>query len=84
MAMLERTSALRRQWGFRWRKTGVFVRRAAAADDISFVKGLLAQAARLELGGMAVTGTAEALAAYEETARVADASGLFLVVCETQ
>ncbi|HJU31977.1 MAG TPA: UDP-2,3-diacylglucosamine diphosphatase LpxI, partial [Hyphomicrobiaceae bacterium] len=82
LAMLERTSALRRQWGLRWRKAGVFVRRADAADDVSLVSGLLAQAARLELGGMAVAGTAEALAAYEEAGRIADGLGLFLVVCE--
>ena len=31
--MLERAAALRRQWGLRWRKVGVFVRRAADADE---------------------------------------------------
>ena len=31
-AMLERAAALRRQWGLRWRKVGVFVRRATDAD----------------------------------------------------
>jgi hypothetical protein len=42
----------------------------------------LKQAAAQGLAGIAVTGPAEALAAYEGAARLADASGLFLVVCE--
>ena len=62
-AMLERAAALRRQWGLRWRKVGVFVRRAADADEYgSALAALFAQAAAQELAGIAVTGPARALA----------------------
>ena len=82
-AMLERAAALRRQWGLRWRKVGVFVRRAAdAEEDGSVLAALFAQAASQELAGIAVTGPAHALGPYEDAARLADDLGLFLVLCE--
>jgi DUF1009 family protein len=82
IAMLERAAALR-QWGLRWRKVGVLVRRAADADkERSVLEALFAQAAAQELAGIAVTGPADSFAAYEEAARVADDHGLFLVLCE--
>jgi UDP-2,3-diacylglucosamine hydrolase len=83
-AMLERTAALRRQWGLRWRKVGVLVRRAEGAGDgeRGVLGSLFAQAAAQELAGIAVTGAAAALAPYEELGRLADDLGLFLVLCE--
>jgi len=81
-AMLERAAALR-QWGLRWRKVGVLVRRAEETSmEASALGALLAQAAAQELAGIAVTGPAEALAPYEAAARLADNHGLFLVLCE--
>jgi DUF1009 family protein len=81
-AVLERAARLR-QWGLRWRKVGVFVRRAeAGGGDAGALAGLLSQAAAQELAGVAVTGTPDALAPYEEAARLADDLGLFLVLCE--
>jgi DUF1009 family protein len=81
-AMLERAAALR-QWGLRWRKVGVMVRRAEDADkERGAIEALFAQAASQELAGIAVTGPAHTLAAYEEAARLADDYGLFLVLCE--
>ena len=80
--MLERAAALR-QWGLRWRKVGVLVRRAEeASTEAGALEALLAQAAAQELAGIAVTGPADALAPYEEAARLADDHGLFLVLCE--
>ena len=83
-AMLERAAALRRQWGLRWRKVGVFVRRAADARTRTGARSaaLFAQAASQELAGIAVTGPAHALGAYEDAGRLADDLGLFLVLCE--
>jgi len=82
-AMLERAAALRRQWGLRWRKVGVFVRRVAdAEEDGSVQAALFAQAASQELAGIAVTGPAHALGPYEDAGRLADDLGLFLVLCE--
>jgi UDP-2,3-diacylglucosamine hydrolase len=82
-AMLERAAALRRQWGLRWRKVGVFVRRAADEnEDAGALAALFAQAASQELAGIAVTGPAHALAAYEDAGPLADDLGLFLVLCE--
>jgi UDP-2,3-diacylglucosamine hydrolase len=82
-AMLERSAALRRQWGLRWRNVGVFVRRAAdAREDRSALGALFAQAASQELAGIAVTGPAHALGLYEDAGRLADDLGLFLVLCE--
>jgi len=81
-AMLERAAALR-QWGLRWHKVGVLVRRAEETSmEASALGALLAQAAAQELAGIAVTGPAEALAPYEAAARLADNHGLFLVLCE--
>jgi lipid-A-disaccharide synthase len=82
MAMLERAAALR-QWGLRWHKVGVLVRRAEdASQERKALEALLAQAASQDLAGIAVTGTADALAPYEDAARRADDHGLFLVLCE--
>jgi DUF1009 family protein len=82
-AMLERAATLRRQWGLRWRKVGVFVRRVAdAREDGSVLATLFAQAASQELAGIAVTGPAHALGPYEDAGRLADDLGLFLVLCE--
>jgi DUF1009 family protein len=82
-AVLERAARLR-QWGLRWRKVGVFVRRAeAGGGDAGAIAGLFSQAAAQELAGIAVTGTSDALAPYEEAARLADDLGLFLVLCES-
>lgn len=81
-AMLERAAKLR-QWGLRWRKVGVLVRRA---DDglaqAGALEALLAQAASQELAGIAIAGPADALASYEAAARLADNHGVFLVLCE--
>ena len=83
VAMLGRAAALR-QWGLRWHKVGVLVRRAEETNKEGGVLGaLLAQAASQELAGIAVTGPADALAPYEEAARLADDHGLFLVLCDT-
>jgi DUF1009 family protein len=83
-AMLERAAALRRQWGLRWRKVGVFVRRAADTDHYgSALAALFELASSQELAGIAVTGPAHALGAYEDAGRLADDLGLFLVLCET-
>jgi DUF1009 family protein len=83
IAMLERAAALR-QWGLRWHKVGVLVRRAEeTSKEGSALEALLAQAASQELAGVAVTGPADALAPYEEAARLADDHGLFLVLCDT-
>jgi UDP-2,3-diacylglucosamine hydrolase len=82
-AMLERAAGLRRQWGLRWRKVGVFVRRVGdATEDGSALKALLAQAAAQELAGIAVTGKAQALAPYEDAGPLADDLSLFLVLCD--
>lgn len=80
--MLERAAALR-QWGLRWRKVGVLVRRAeGAGKEAGALEAQLAQAALQELAGIAVTGPADALAPYEGAGRLADDHGLFLVLCE--
>jgi DUF1009 family protein len=83
-AMLQRAAASRRQWGLRWRRAGVLVRRAEAHDAVeeALLKSLLAQAAALELAGIAVTGEPAALAAVEAMGRLADDLGLFLVLAE--
>ena len=81
-AMLERAAALRRQWGLRWRKAGAFVRRAEAGEDGKGLAALLSRVAAQELAGIALTGTAQALSAYEDAGRLADDLGLFLVLCE--
>jgi DUF1009 family protein len=82
LALLGRVRALR-QWGLRWRKAGVMVRRADAPDgDSSTLEAILAEAAAQELAGLAVVGQPHALAPCEEAARLADDLGLFLVLCE--
>ena len=81
--MLERAAALRRQWGLRWRKAGAFVRRAEAREDANGFAALLSRVAAQELAGIALTGPAVALAAYEDAGRLADDLGLFLVLCDT-
>jgi DUF1009 family protein len=81
-AMLERAGKLR-QWGLRWSKVGVLVRRAEVpGEDSAALAALFSRAAGQELAGIAVTGSAEALAPYEDAARLADDLGLFLVLCE--
>jgi DUF1009 family protein len=80
--MLERAAALRRQWGLRWRKAGAFVRRAEAGEDGKGLAALLRRVAAQELAGVALTGPAHALAAWEDAGRLADDLGLFLVLCE--
>jgi len=83
-AMLDRVGALR-QWGLKGkRRAGALVRRvdAGGEEDAGAIEALLRQAAACGLAGLAVTGPAGALAAYEAAARLADAHGLFLVVCE--
>jgi DUF1009 family protein len=82
LAMLERTAKLR-QWGVRWRKAGVMVRRAEdARTEAGVLEAILAQASAQERAGVAVVGTADALGPYEEAAGLADGHGLFLVLCE--
>jgi DUF1009 family protein len=82
LAMLERTAKLR-QWGLRWRKVGVMVRRAEdARTEAGILEALLTQAAAQERAGVAVVGTADALGPYEEAAGLADRHGLFLLLCE--
>ena len=62
MAMLERAATLR-QWGLRWHRVGVLVRRAEEPKlELSVLEALLAQAAIAGLAGIAVTGPAAALA----------------------
>jgi len=82
LAMLERAATLR-QWGLRWHKAGVLVRRADEATmEARELEALLAKAASQQLAGIAVTGPAAALAPYEAAARRADDLGLFLVLCD--
>jgi UDP-2,3-diacylglucosamine hydrolase len=83
VAMLARAASLRRQWGLRWRRAGVFVRRADLSTHGPPLGSLFAQVAAQELAGIAVSGTATALGAYEDAGRQADDLGLFLVLCET-
>ena len=84
LPMLQRVSGLR-QWGVNAkRRLGVLVRRVGPDDpDTLPLEALFQQAAAQGLAGIAVTGPAAALAAYESAARLADGAGLFLVVCET-
>lgn len=82
LAMLERAAKLR-QWGLRWGKAGVMVRRAEdARAEAGILEAILTRAAAQELAGVAVVGTADALGPYEEAAGLADSHGLFLVLCE--
>jgi DUF1009 family protein len=84
-ALLDRAAALRGQWGLRWSKAGVLVRRADGAFkvDAGRLGSVLAQAAAQELSGVAVVGSALALAPYEDLGPLADDLGLFLVLCGT-
>jgi UDP-2,3-diacylglucosamine hydrolase len=82
LALLERAAALR-QWGLRWRKVGVMVRRADEAEGAGgALEAILAKAAAQDLAGVAVVGPQRALEACEDAARLADHLGLFLVLCE--
>ncbi len=83
-AMLQRAAASRRQWGLRWRRAGVLVRRADSHDaaEESALRSLLLQAAALELAGIAVAGPPDALDALQGMGRLADDLGVFLVLCE--
>jgi UDP-2,3-diacylglucosamine hydrolase len=81
-AMLDRAAGLR-QWGLRWPRAGVMVRRAdGEGSDTAGLEALLAQAAAQQLAGIALTGSAGALSAYEDAGRTADRHGLFLALCE--
>jgi DUF1009 family protein len=79
--MLLRVRSLR-QWGVgEGRRRGVLVCCASACQPESFA-ALLAEAAAQGLSGVAVVGTAEAVAPYEDAGpAVADAQRLFLVSC---
>jgi UDP-2,3-diacylglucosamine hydrolase len=80
-AMLGRVHALR-QWGMRGkRRAGVLVCRAENGADGSDLQALCEQAAGQGLAGIAVAGSAQALAGCEDMVRLADARGLFLVAC---
>ena len=80
-SMLERVGSLR-QWGtHRKRRVGVLVCRADNAADAQTLRHVLEAAARQGLAGIAVAGPPDALAAYEDMCRLADAQGLFLVTC---
>ena len=81
-AMLERVRSLR-QWGVQGkRRRGVLVYRA---DEQPAVLGaLFDRVAAQGLAGIAVTGSAAALAPYEAAAREADGRGLFLITCSRQ
>lgn len=83
-ALLDRAAALRGQWGLRWHKAGVLVRRADGGHngDPGQPGSVLARAAAQDLSGLAVVGPAIALAAYEDLGPLADDLGLFLVLCE--
>jgi DUF1009 family protein len=79
-AMLDRTRALR-QWGVgAKRRLGVLACRVNTADPAGLAP-LLDKAAEQGLSGLAITGPAAALIAFENAARLADARGLFLVLC---
>jgi DUF1009 family protein len=82
-AVLERTRALR-QWGVgARRRVGVLTCRAGASGcDAAHVASLLDRAAAAGLVGIAVTGTPEALAAFEDAGALADRLGLFLLTRE--
>ena len=83
-AMLDRVRALR-QWGMRGqRRRGVLVCDAGVAEDAEAVRRLCQQVARQGLAGIAVAGPADALAPYEDAARIADGERLFLVTCRPQ
>jgi DUF1009 family protein len=80
-AMLERVRALR-QWGIGGRRRrGVLVCRAGSTlAEAGGLATLLARAAAQGLAGLAVVGTRDQLAAFDEDGpRLADAAGLFLV-----
>jgi DUF1009 family protein len=79
--MLLRVRALR-QWGVgERRRRGVLVCRANACEPETF-SSLLADAAAQGLSGVAVVGTAEGVAPYEDAGPAfADAQQLFLVSC---
>jgi UDP-2,3-diacylglucosamine hydrolase len=82
-AMLARVGSLR-QWGtHRKRRVGVLVCRADKAANMQTLQHLIEAAARQGLAGIAVAGPPDALVAYEEMCRLADAQGLFLVTCRT-
>lgn len=78
-AMLERTRALR-QWGVgAKRRVGVLACRAGAGEwDAAGVAALLDCAAAAGLAGVAVTGPAAALAAFENAGGIADRHELIL------
>ena len=82
--MLERAAALR-QWGLRWRKVGVSSAGAPVPrrDAAERARGLARpQAAAQDLAGIAVTGPARALAAYEDAAGSPTTTGCSWCSCE--
>jgi hypothetical protein len=72
-----------RQWGIgERRRRGVLVYRAAHALPEGGLPVLFAIAAAQGLAGLAVVGSADALAPFEdEGPALADAAGLFLITC---
>jgi DUF1009 family protein len=81
-AMLGRVRALR-QWGMRGRRHfGVLVCRAAELEPAAFV-GICEEAAAQGLAGIALAGTQDQLAPYEDASRVADGHGVFLITCRS-
>jgi lipid-A-disaccharide synthase len=82
-SLLDRAAALRGQWGLRWHKAGVLVRRADGRpdEDAGRLASVLAQAAAQDLAGVAVAGSPTGLASYEDLGPLADDLGLFLVLC---
>ncbi len=80
-AMLERVGQLR-QWGL-GRRVGALVLTAAVADGLT-PRVILEKAAAQGLAGVAVAGKAAVLQAWSEAGPIADALGLFLVVCESR
>jgi UDP-2,3-diacylglucosamine hydrolase len=83
LAMLERVRALR-QWGVgARRRIGVLGARADVGDwDAAKVEALVSRAAAAGLAGIAVTGPAAALAAFEHAGETADRHELFLALTE--
>ena len=81
-ALLDRVQSLR-QWGLRGKRRGALVVRVGAdsGPDARAAEALLRRAAAEQLAGVAVTGQAGALAAYESAARLVDGLGIFLVAC---
>jgi DUF1009 family protein len=81
-AMLDRVRGLR-QWGLgRTRRLGVLVCAVPGGETgAREVGALLQHAAGQGLAGVVIAGPPDAVAPWEEAARLADMHGLFLVAC---